>query len=505
VIVRCPQPQHDPSCGGDSDDATADPRWEIGPGRLRALFAYGRKVYHLGERFDAISDGRREPVTPAPLIARSIHATGMLRLRSLNALEPRLGEAQFKRLIGARPGSGRVCSADTVARSLVTMKHEPVRQVSISTVAQAERNKVFREGWHGALRYAALDGWEPFSSYNRCCDHCLVRHVKVKQPDGSVREVEQYFHSYVVALMIDEWYDLFLDLEPLLPRDLLEEQAVRDGRHEGELSAAKRLLPRVKRTFPWLDVVVADSLYANGPFLTLAGQLRMGAIVIAKKEKDEPLKEALDIWGDSPPHQVIDDREAHERLELWDCPGVQTLSSYKGPIRVVRARVTKTGTEKHDEEAPTRGAREGSPCSTANAVRHQSSRPSQRRLRKRNKQSGAPTPTTWCMLVTGKAASLSAPRVVRVGRGRWHEELTGFHQWTKRWRFGHVFVHHGAAIVNLFWLFLAAYNLLTLFLYRQDRSYGRARGKDVTRTISRFVDILNDDLARLDVEIWGFA
>lgn len=397
----------------------------------------------------------------------------------------------------------KLCSADTVARSLVAMKSEPVRDLSISIIAQAERNKVFREGWHGALRYFAIDGWEPFNSYHRCCDQCLVRHVKVKQPDGVVREVEQYFHRYVVAMMIDERYDLFLDIEPLLPRDLLEEQTVRDGQHEGELSAAKRLLPRVKHTFGWLDVVVADALYANGPFLSLVDQLHLGAIVIAKKEKDEPLKEALCLWGDSPSDETVEDREKHERIELWDCPGVETLSSYKGPIRVVRARITKTKTERHEEE-PVK--KERSAEASSKGARQRTARPSQRRLRHEDAQAPAsPTTSTWCMLVTGKAAKLQAHRVVSVGRARWHEELTGFHQWTKRWRFGHVFVHHGAGILNLFWLFFAAYNLLTLFLYRQVRSYGRDRGKDVTRTISRFVDMLNDDLARLTVEIWEFG
>ena len=39
-------------------------------------------------------------------------------------------------------------------------------------------------------------------------------------------------------------------------------------RTRGELTAAKRLIKRVKQTFGWLDVVVADALYANGPFLT---------------------------------------------------------------------------------------------------------------------------------------------------------------------------------------------------------------------------------------------
>jgi hypothetical protein len=53
------------------------------------------------------------------------------------------------------------------------------------------------------------------------------------------------------------------------------------------------------------------------------------------------------------------------------------------------------------------------------------------------------------------------------------------------------------ASLAIFWLFFAAFNLLTLFLYRQLRCYGRDRGKNVTRTISRLIGEMNDDLARL--------
>ena len=48
--------------------------------------------------------------------------------------------------------------------------------------------------------------------------------------------------------------------------------------------------------------------------------------------------------------------------------------------------------------------------------------------------------------------------------------------------FGHVFRHHPQALRSLFWLFFAAYNLLTLFQYLHLRSYGRDCGKNVTRT-----------------------
>ncbi len=94
-----------------------------------------------------------------------------------------------------------------------------VRALSVDIVAKAERNKVFREGWHGALRYVALDGWEPISSRRQHCDRCLVRQVPVKQRDGNIALVDEYYHRLVVAMLIDERFDLALDIEPLLPAD----------------------------------------------------------------------------------------------------------------------------------------------------------------------------------------------------------------------------------------------------------------------------------------------
>jgi len=415
-----------------------------------------------------VEDSRRKPGTSAPLVAAAVLHTGLLRIRSFNALEPRLREKAFLRMVGAQRERMGLCSVDTLSRALRVTDLDSVRAVSVAIVQKAERNKVFREGWHGALRYVAIDGWEPFCSRHRHCSECLERQVRVKQDDGSVAEVTEYYHRFAVAMLIDKRFDLLLDFEPLLPKDLRRitpraakgktRSVVKADEDEGELTAATRLIKRVKQTFGWIDVVVADALYANGPFLTTAKQLGLGAVIIARKEGDEPLKEALQIWGHQPPHKLVEDEEARESIELWDCPELETLRSYEGKIRCVRGRVTRL------------------------------ERPEQ-------------PPSTWCMLVVGKAQRLAPEKVLAVARARWHIENTGFHQWTTRWRFDHVFTHHANGIRALFWLFFAAFNLLTLFLYCQLRSYGRDRGKDVTRTISRLVDEMLDDLVRLDAAV----
>jgi len=436
---------------------------------LRQLVAYVRKVYDLGRLLRRVSDSRRKPATGAPLVAAAVFYTGLLRIRSFNALEPKLRERPFVRLLGVQSGRRRLCSVDTVSRALRVMDLESLRAISAAVLEKAERNKVFREGWHGALRYVAIDGWEPFCSRHRHCSQCLVRHVRVKQGDDSFVEVPEYYHRFAVAMLIGKRFDLLLDFEPLLPKDLRKiapkaakgktRTVVKADEDEGELTAATRLIKRVKQTFPWLDVVVADALYANGPFLTCVMKLELGAVIIARKEGDEPLKEALQIWGNQPPHKLVEDEAARESIELWDCPELETLQSYQGKIRCVRGRVTRLG------------------------------RPDK-------------PPSTWCMLVVGKALRLAPEKVLAVARARWHIENTGFHQWTTRWQFDHVFTHHANGIRALFWLFFAAFNILTLFLYCQLRSYGRDRGKDVTRTISRLVDEMLDDLVRLGEGVW---
>jgi len=436
----------------------------VGMGFLRRLVAYAEEVYGLKKLLDEFSDGRRDPRVPPSVVAAVVLFCGLLRIRSFNALEPKLAKASFQRLVDQPMPKvdgvvQKLCSVDTLGRALCVADLTKARAISWGILSKAERNKVFREGWVGALRYFAIDGWEPFCSCERCCDHCLIRKVKVER-EGQVIEVDQYYHRYVVAMLVDERLDLVLDFEPLLPSDLRPDKS---DKHEGEQTAALRLLPRLKKKFAWLDAVIADALFANGPFLTAVEALRMSALIVAKKSGEEPLKEALWIWDGQPPSQVVEEARAAERIELWDCPRLTTLQSFKGPIRVVRGRVT-------DLRAPTA------------------------------------LPRTWCVLVTGQAArKLSGRQVIKIIRSRWHIENTAFHQWTTRWRLGHVFIHDGTAIQALFWLFFAAFNLLTLFLYRQLRSFGRDRGKDVTKTISALVDELLDDLATLTTSPWSTA
>jgi hypothetical protein len=273
--------------------------------------------------------------------------------------------------------------------------------------------------------------------------------VEVKRKSGEKEKVVQYYHRYVVAMLIDGQMDMTLDVESIVSADL-RDGPMKGECHEGELTAAKRLIRRIKRTYPWVDVMVGDSLYTNGPFLTLLGELKMGAVLIAKKSKDEPLKEALNIWGDSAPYKMIDDEEAGEQIELWDVKDIETLDTYKGKIRMVRGRVTKA---RHLE------------------------------------------PSTWCMAVIGKANKLSSRQVLAVARGRWHIENTGFNQWVSYWNLKHVFHHTNNALLAILSIWMLAFNLLQLFIYRRLKR--ARRPKDPTDTIRHLVEVMFREIATI--------
>mgnify|MGYP003505010102 CR=1 FL=1 len=108
----------------------ATPRAEDSPGagQLRRLLSYGRKVFGLGSGLGRVVDVRRAPRTSAGHVAAAVFYTGLLRIRSFNALEPRLGEKPFLRLVGAAAERERLCSVDTVGRSLCGMDLDSVSE-----------------------------------------------------------------------------------------------------------------------------------------------------------------------------------------------------------------------------------------------------------------------------------------------------------------------------------------------------------------------------------------
>lgn len=424
--------------------------------KLHQFEKYVCNVFGLPSLLKRCTDTRREPQIPTVDVVNGLFHAALLRLPSINALEGDLQEADFQRLIGRRPQQDeKAFSADVISNVLDKLDLHALRSAIEDVVFRAERNKVFREGSWGAQRCVAIDGWEPFASYDRHCPHCLVRKVKVKRANGEVEEVDQYYHRYVVAMLIGPLIDVVLGMEPVRNGEARRE-AGEDAKHEGELSAAYRLIDALHESYgSFIDVMVFDALYANGPVMSQLERCKYGGIIVLKKEDNEPLKEALALWSGQPPCKSFDDRDKHEHIEFWDVDEIDTLDTYKGKVRVIRAVITKKGGE----------------------------------------------PSTWCFGIVGTKARnvVGVVQALSIIRGRWHIENTGFNQWVQYWNLAHVYRHTANAVMAVLLLWSLVFNLLQLFVYRRLK---RARHpKDPTDTIRHIVEVMNRDLGTLSEPI----
>ena len=80
---------------------------------------------------------------------------------------------------------------------------------------------------------------------------------------------------------------------------------------------------------------------------TQLDQYGYGGFIVLKKDNNEPLKEALALWQGQEPCEQCDDTGKKEHIQFWDCDDIDTLDTYKGKVRVIRAVITKA------DKAPT--------------------------------------------------------------------------------------------------------------------------------------------------------
>ena len=204
---------------------------------------------------------------------------------------------------------------------------------------------------------------------------------------GEVEKLDQYYHRYVVALLIGPLLAVVVGIEPVRNKQTRIGSGEKNvDTDEGELTTAHRLLGKLHTTYgTFIDAFVFDGLYPNGPLLTKLTKLKYGALIVLRKEDNEPLKDALALWQGQPPCKVVDDPETKEHIEYWDIDELETLDTYNGKIRVIRAEVTKTGPR--------------------------------------------PTTSTWCAGIIGeRPRRLSVGTALKAVRARWHIENTAYAQ-----------------------------------------------------------------------------
>jgi len=338
----------------------------------------------------------------------------VLRLRSFNALEQELRlSRRWEAWVGTRKPS-----ADTIGRVFASMSADETRRILSALLHDAWRSKAIHPRPGESYRVVAVDGHEIGASRARCCPQCLVR--EKKKATGT--EIE-YYHRVVVAQWVGVTPPAILDLELIGPA-------------EGEVTAARRLLERILHQHARLiDVISADALYLEAPFLKQVLDAGKHAVVVMKQERRDLFQDAEKLRSLVAPQLFVD---ATKTTRLWDIPELSSFTTLGRPVRVVWA---------------------------------------EEQTRKREIVGGKLTDVveekTWIWVTDIPPATVPPTTIQRWGHDRWDLENRGFNELVNLWHMDHYFIHDTTAIQTL--LLTLAIAFLTTYLFYERNLKAPAR------------------------------
>jgi hypothetical protein len=314
---------------------------------------------------------------------------------------------------------------------------EDVEDLFNSTLKKATENKVIRENTINGFRTAAVDGVEVFSSKVKSCESCLTREV-----NGET----EYFHKAVACMTVGCDPHLVLGMEMLKPHQ--------DGskKDEGEMTGVKRMFLRLRRQHHhFADVIVADALYMNAPFINLISEIGMYSVIRAKNERLSIVQDALGLFKNRPADAVFN--KDKKQVLVWDEDHF-SMDGCKENIRFLKFVETWV-TPKRKEE----------------------------------------TREVWC--ITTMPKGVSAETVWLIMHKRWDIENNGFRMLKTFFHADHCYVHGEGADEKILLFIMLAFNLMELYMFRRlnDLREQLRRGW-ITR--KRLVEIMWDELLLYD-------
>jgi len=304
--------------------------------------------------------------------------------------------------------TGGIPSADTIARSACRCDVEAIRLQLQTIYRKLKRRKGLRSPFHPSLFGLIIDGHECFASYRRHCKDCLQR--RIKTPQG---ERIQYYHRVVTAVLLCENFVILLDVEQQKPK-------------EGEVICAMRLFERLMKMYPKaFDIISADGLYAQRPFIKMVRKHRKHCIVVLKDDRRDLLQEAQKHFLRHAPVLYNDN---HRQRRVWDIDVKAFWANTSITIRVVRSvelsYICRQGTR--EKEAKT---------------------------------------SDWIWATTIPRSILSAQGLIIAGHRRWDIENKAFNELGKFWYVNHAYTHNANAIIAFWMLIMVAYNVFHAFFW----------------------------------------
>lgn len=372
---------------------------------LKKLLNYIKSVYQIPQKINRLTDSRKRKTIPFFNLMMPVFMCFLLQYESFHTMfsSPFCMEKKLKHCI-----KGRIPKIDAIRDALSMVNPTELRSIHEEVIHHIYKNRVLQGGTIGGYKTVAIDGMELFSSTKKSCLNCLTR----KNKKGET----EYFHRSVVCATIGKSPHIIVGQEWLHKRDGEEKD-------EGELTGAKRLIKRLKeRHGHFADVIVADGLYLNAPFINIVLENKMEVVIRLKDETRQIYKDAegLFIKGEG---RKSDFQKGKRKIEVWDIFGFE-MEGIDKKVRVIRYQEREEKKGKIEEQE------------------------------------------MW--LVT--TLEIADYRVLwEMMHRRWDIEENVFHQLKTYYHTKHCYCHRASEVI--LWLMILAFNMRELYLYRRVHGF----------------------------------
>lgn len=255
-------------------------------------------------------------------------------------------------------------------------------------------------------------------------------------------EQSEYYYRMTACNLLNTQIDLPLDTEPILPG-------------ENEVASAKRMIERLCNNYTrFFDVIVADALYMEGPFINFCVDSGKDVIIVLKNNYPSLIEDARGLFSQVEPDiWQIDGRT----IRVWDLDGFAT-DTIDAPLRVLHAVETYTEKVKKDGQIIEREVTK-----------------------------------SWWWATTIPQLRLTAKDLWKLGHSRWQIENNIFNTLRQHWSLNHCYKHDPVAIVNFTLMLFIAFTLAQCF-------YKRNLKPQVRKMINSLIALANQLYAGLSFE-----
>jgi hypothetical protein len=277
---------------------------------------------------------------------------------------------------------------------------------------------------------AAVDGIEICNSFVRFCDDCMERKV-TRTVEGELREEVQYYHRLCAVTVVSSAFPIPLGI-----------RFQKNGENEVacSLDLLRELTEQLGRRF--VDVLVADALYLQAPFVKEIERLGLDWVSNLKENQPELLTESERVFSAVPAEKMDDS------LQLWHA------SEVYWPVAERSVRVVKTVRQQPVRRLRVQRDEQGE----KHAVKETVVQPS----------------TNFCASNL-ELGSIPPVFIHQLARSRWIIDTDVFQTLTTEAHLKRPSVHQGRAkaLIVLTMIRVLAFTLTLVFFFRQVRSHFR--------------------------------